>query len=289
VAARVGWGTRIGALGEVLLILLVAAGAGTLGTMLGLGGGVFLVPILSLLFGIPLKTAIAASAIAVVANSASGSAVYLKTRFTNVRLALVMLVSMVAGALIGGFLAVTLPEVILKGAFALLLYYVAFAMSRKVAPKVDLETPTPINDPYRLGGAYFDPAANEVVRYVPHRLRIGLPGASLAGVASGMFGIGGGPITVPLYTLVMGVPVKAATSTSSFMFGLTASASAFIYYQNDLVDPSVAVPCVLGIIGGAKIGAAINRRTRSRRLGQVFVFVMIGLATSMMLDALGVY
>jgi uncharacterized membrane protein YfcA len=280
---------RSGRLGEVLLIGLVAAAAGTLGTMLGLGGGVFLVPILSLAFGIDLRTVIAASALAVVANSASGSAVYLRARFTSVRLALAMQVPMVAGALAGGFLAVSLPEVALKGLFAALLYYVAFAMRRRSVPQVAVERPSALNDPHRLGGRYYDPAVDDVVGYVPHRLRLGLPGASLAGIASGMFGIGGGPITVPLYTLVMRVPVKAATSTSSFMFGLTASASAFIYYQNNYVDPSVAIPAVLGIIGGARIGAELTMRTRPRRLGQIFVFVMLGLATSMLLDALGVY
>lgn len=272
-----------------MLIGIIALAAGTLGTLLGLGGGVFLVPILSLAFGIELKTAIAASAVAVVANSASGSSIYLRARFTNVRLALVILTSMVAGALIGGFLAVLLPEVVLKVAFAMLLYYIAFAMRRRGEPTVAVEAPTPANDPNRLGGAYYDPATSSVVRYAPHKLRLGLPGATLAGIASGMFGIGGGPVTVPLYSLVMGVPVKAATSTSSFMFGLTASASAFIYYQHHYIDPSVTIPAVLGIVGGARIGAALTTRIRPRFLGQVFVVVMLGLATSIMLDALGVY
>lgn len=257
--------------------------------MLGLGGGVFLVPILSLGFGIDLKTAIAASAIAVVANSSSGSAIYLKARFTNVRLALVMLVSMVAGALAGGLLAVSLPEVALKGAFGGMLLYVAVVMSRRRGPSATADEERSGNDQYGLSGHYFDPAQGGDVDYVPQRLRLGIPGAGVAGLASGMFGIGGGPITVPLYTLVMGLPVKAATSTSSFMFGLTASASALVYYQNDLVDPSVAVPAVFGIIGGARLGAIITRRIRSARLTQVFVFVLAGLAISMLLDAFGVY
>lgn len=261
--------------------------------MLGLGGGVFLVPILSLIFGVPLKTAIAASAIAVVANSASGSAVYLKARFTNVRLALVMLVAMVAGAIGGGFLAVNLPESILKGSFGILLLYVSSVMYRRgrrptAVRTTTIESELP-DDPHRLGGRYFDPATGGIVRYVPRKLRLGLPGAGLAGIASGMFGIGGGPITVPLYTIVMGLPMKAATSTSAFMFGLTASASALVYFQNDLVDPTVAVPAVLGIISGARVGAAVVRRIHSAQLNAVFVFVLAGLAISMLLDAFGVY
>ena len=288
---RITVGGYVG-IGEILGIAAVALGAGVLGSMLGLGGGVFIVPILSLAFGIDLKTVIAASAIAVVANSASGSAVYLKSRFTNVRLALVMLVSMVTGALIGGLLAVSLPEVYLKGAFGFLLLYVSFVMFRRSAggPSAAAEIDTDAaHDTYRLGGHFYDPAAADTIRYVPKNLHLGIPGASLAGVASGMFGIGGGPITVPLYTLVMGVPVKAATSTSSFMFGLTASASALIYYQNDFVNPSVTVPAVLGIISGAKVGAAVNRRVRSKQLTTIFITVLAALAISMLLDAFGVY
>lgn len=278
-------------MGEFLGIVAVAVGAGTLGTMLGLGGGVFLVPILSLFFGVDLKVAIAAGAIAVVANSCSGSAVYLRARFTNVRMALVMLTSMVAGGLGGGFLAVSLPQSVLKGGFAALLMYVAIVMYRRLTPAgTDGFAGVAMRpDPHRLGGRYLDPGGNHVVEYVPHRFRVGIPVASLAGVASGMFGIGGGPITVPLYTIVMGVPVKAATSTSSFMFGMTASASAFVYYEAGKVDPSIAVPCVLGIIAGAKIGAAIASRVKARALAVFFIFTLIALSISMALDGFGVY
>ncbi|MCO5178203.1 MAG: sulfite exporter TauE/SafE family protein [Thermomicrobiales bacterium] len=260
--------------------------------MLGLGGGVFLVPILSLIFGLPLKPVIAASAIAVVSNSASGSAVYLKARFTNVRLAFVMLVAMVAGAIAGGLLAINLPEAVLKGAFGVLLLYVSsvmFRRSRRGPTRSTTVEPVETEDPHRLGGRYHDPATGSIVRYIPRKLGIGLPGAGLAGIASGMFGIGGGPITVPLYTIVMGLPMKAATSTSAFMFGMTASASALVYYQHDLVDPTITVPAVLGIISGARIGAAVVRRIRSSQLTTVFIFVLGALAISMLLDAFGVY
>jgi uncharacterized membrane protein YfcA len=259
--------------------------------MLGLGGGVFLVPILTLFFGVDLKVAIAAGALAVVANSCSGSAVYLRARFTNVRMALVMLTSMVAGGIIGGLLAVNLPEAVLKGAFAALLLYVSIVMYRRLSPGsaggfsgVEVRP-----DPNRLGGRYLDPGSKQIVEYTPHKFRVGIPVASVAGVASGMFGIGGGPITVPLYTIVMGVPVKAATSTSSFMFGMTASASAFIYYEAGTVEPRIAVPAVLGIIGGAKIGAAIATRVKARALALFFIFTLVCLSISMALDGFGVY
>jgi uncharacterized membrane protein YfcA len=258
--------------------------------MLGLGGGVFLVPLLSLLFGVQLETAVAASAIAVVANSLSGATPYLRARFTNVRLALLLLTSTTAGAVAGGFLAIGLPEPVLKGLFAALLIYVAFVMGRRrlpvVASSVAVQLPP---DPLGLRGRYQDPSVNQIVTYVPRRVAIGLPVASLGGVASGMFGIGGGPITVPLMTLVMEMPVKAAASTSSFMVGLTASASAFVYYTNGLVNPRVTVAAVFGIVLGARAGVRFATRIRPQSLMTLFVATLLVLAASMLLDAVGVF
>ncbi len=278
-------------LAELVAIGLVAIGAGTLGTMLGLGGGVILVPVLTLIFRIELETAVAASAIAVVANSVSGSGVYLRARLTNVRLALILLVSMTAGALAGGLLVVSLPDAVTKSLFALLLFYVAYVMARRRAPviaasSVEIVLPP---DPHRLAGRYQDLSVNEIVNYVPRKLSIGVPVSSLAGVASGMFGIGGGPITVPLLTLVMGVPVKAAASTSSFMVGLTASASAIIYYTHGSVNPRVTVAAVFGIIIGARLGARVSARIHPARLTQVFVVVLLLLGVSMGLQGIGVF
>ena len=274
---------------EALAIAVVAVGSGTLGTMLGLGGGVFLVPILTLAFGVDVKVAAAASAISVVANSASGSTIYLRNRFVNVRLAFVLLVPMVVGALVGGLLAVSLPGNVLKVSLAALMLYVAFVMWRGVLRPAGVTGSEQLQQGgMDLSGHYHDPAARSSVAYTPCRFRVGLPVMGLAGIASGMFGIGGGPITVPLMALAMKVPVKASTSTSSFMFGLTSSVTAFVYYTADKVDPSIAVPAVLGIVGGAKFGAQIATRIRQRALTQVFVVVMALLAVSLLLQAAGV-
>ncbi|HUG14871.1 MAG TPA: sulfite exporter TauE/SafE family protein [Thermomicrobiales bacterium] len=275
-------------LGELIAVGIVAVVAGTLGTMLGLGGGVFLVPILSLVFGVQLETAVAASAIAVVANSASGSANYLRARFTNVRLAMLMLVATTAGAVIGGVVAIGLPEAALKGLFAGLLLFVAVVMYRRsflsIASSVAIELP---DDPLRLGGRFQDPSVNAIVTYVPRNVRLGMPIASLGGVASGMFGIGGGPITVPLMTVLMQMPVKAAASTSSFMVGLTASASAFIYYANGFVNPRVTVAAVFGIVLGARLGVRVATRVRPQLLVSIFIVMLATLSILMATDAIG--
>lgn len=274
---------------ELIGLALVAAGAGTLGAMLGLGGGVFLVPILSLGFDVPLRAAIAASAISVVANSLSGSRVYLRLRYTNLRLAMLLLVTTTAGATAGGLLAVSLPDAVLKSAFATLLLIIAGIMlSRRtpvMASTVEISQPP---DPYRLEGRYADGPVGEVVSYVPVRLGAGLSLSTLAGLASGLFGIGGGPITVPLLNLVMNVPLKAAASTSAFMVGLTASASAIVYYNAGHVDPQIVIPSVLGIVLGARFGARLATRLRPDHLITIFVAVMVLLSVSMYLDAAGV-
>ncbi len=273
-----------------MAIGLVALGAGTLGTMLGLGGGVILVPVLTLIFRFDLDTAVAASAIAVVANSLSGSGYYLRSRMTNVRLALLLLVSMTAGALVGGLLVVSLPAAVTKTLFAMLLFYVAYVMARRRSPvlaasSVEIVLPP---DPYRLAGRYQDMSVNKIIDYVPRGLRIGIPVSAMAGVASGMFGIGGGPITVPLLTIVMGVPVKAAASTSSFMVGLTASTSALIYYTYGSVNPRVTVAAVFGIVVGARLGTRVSARIHPTRLTQVFVVVLLLLGVSMALQGIGI-
>jgi uncharacterized membrane protein YfcA len=273
---------------EVVALIVVAAGAGTLGTMLGLGGGIFLVPILSLVFDVPLRAAIAASAISVVANSISGSRIYLEARYTNVRLAYVLLVPMSTGAIVGGVLATSMPLAVLKIVFATLLISIAYIMVKRRNPGAIPVGRSRAPDSLRLAGRYVDGPASDVVSYVPRRIRYGFPMASLGGVASGLFGIGGGPITVPMMNLLMRVPVKAAASTSSFMVGMTASASALIYYSRGHVDPVITIISVAGIIVGARVGARLAAKLRQDLLVILFVVVLTILALSMYLDAFGV-
>lgn len=274
-------------LAELIAIAAVAAAAGTLGTLLGLGGGVILVPVLTVVFGVQLKTAVAASAIAVVANSSSGSGGYILRRFTNIRLALLMLIPTASGALLGGLLAVSLPSVVLKATFAALLFYVAWAMARRVHVSQLPPQREHAPDPLRLSGRYFDPALDRIINYTPRRLHLSLPVAATAGLASGLFGIGGGPIIVPLMNIVMGVPIKAAASTSSFMVGTTAAASATVYYTGGYVDPRVTIAAIIGIVGGAQLGIRIATRIRPAMLGRIFVVVLVGLGLSMLADAVG--
>ena len=167
---------------------MVAAGAATLGSMLGLGGGVFLVPIFTLFFGIDEKLAIGASAVAVVTNSVVGSSVHLRSRFTNLRLAMLLQVTTAAGAVIGALFAVNAPERILNGLFGIVLTYAAVSMLLKRTSSVIGDPLAP--DPLDLRAEYYDPAAKEDVEYKPERIKAGLGISGMAGVISGMLGLG---------------------------------------------------------------------------------------------------
>jgi uncharacterized membrane protein YfcA len=268
-------------------ILLTAAGAGVLGSLVGLGGGVFVVPILSVFFGIPLKTAIAASGVSVVVNSAAGASVYLRDGMPNVRLALLMLVPTTVGSIVGGLLAVHSSPNALRIVYAVSLFGMIIVMARRGARP---SPPPAEHDPLGLTASYYDRAIDggTEVCYTPRRLGPGMSISAGAGMISGMLGIGGGAVQVPAMNAIMQVPVKAATATSTFMVGPTVVASALIYYLNDLIDPAVAIPAVLGMMLGAQSGARLARRARGVLLVRILMVILFYLATTVFLQALGI-
>ncbi len=267
-------------------IIVVAAIAGILGSMVGLGGGVFIVPILSIFFGIPLKVTIAASAVSVIVNSLGGSSVYLKHRMTNVRLGLFMELTTAAGAILGGLFVVLVAPNVLRVIFGVALLLMGAAMFRR-QHQTDPITTGP--DRMRLRQDFHDPATDENVDYIPQRLGVGAAASSLAGVISGMLGIGGGAVKVPIMNAIMRVPVKASAATSVFMVGITVSASAFIYYIHNIIDLSVTAPAVIGVVLGSQAGAHVSRRLHSKVLVRILVLVLAYLAINLLLQAFGVH
>ena len=266
--------------------LLIAAWAtAVLGSMLGLGGGVFLVPIFTLFFGVDQKLAIGASAIAVATNSVVGSTVHLESRFTNLRFAMMLQMATAAGALIGAIVGVWAPERAINVIFGVVLLYAAISMATKRASSQIDTSEAP--DPLRLGATYVDPATRRSVRYVPQRLRLGLSVSGLAGALSGMLGVGGGVIQVPLMNVLMGVPMKAAAGTSSFMVGVTAVATGAVYYSGEKIDPRIVVPAMVGVFIGSQTGSRLTRRIPAQRLMVLFVLILLYLAMSLILRAAG--
>lgn len=265
---------------------VAAAAAGILGSMLGLGGGVFMVPIFTLFLGVDAKLAIAASAVAVVTNSVVGSTVHLNSRFTNIRLAMLLQVPTAAGALIGALLAVRAPERVLDGLFGAVLTYAAVSMllRRKTSHLDTSDDP----DPLQLKGSYYDPATKKQITYVPRNVYRGMGISSGAGVVSGLLGVGGGVIQVPAMNLIMAVPVKAAAGTSALMVGITAVASSFVFYADNKVDPRIVLPAIIGIVIGAQVGSRLTRKVRTDRLIIIFVLVLLYLGIRLLMQALNI-
>lgn len=263
----------------------VAAVAAVLGSMLGLGGGVFLVPILTLFFGIDPKFAVGASAVVVVTNSVVGSTNHLRIRFTNPRLAMLLQIATAAGAIAGALYGVVADPRVIYGVFGGVLIYAAVSMvirrERSVsAPPID----TP--DPLRLGAAFRDPAIGSDVGYIPGNAGWGMGVGVGAGVISGMLGVGGGVVMVPAMNLLMRVPVKAAVGTSTFMVGITSVATAFVFYSQGFIDPTLVVPAIVGVFLGGQIGSRLTRRIRAQRLSLLFSLILLYLGVSLLFRAL---
>jgi len=260
-----------------------SASAAVLGSMLGLGGGVFLVPIFTLFFGISTKTAIAASAVAVVTNSVVGSQTHLRNGFVNLRLGMMLQVTTAIGALIGAFAGVWAPDKALRIVFGAVLIYSALAMVRKRQASYDTSHDP---DPHQLGASFKD--GGKEVKYVPSAIRTGLGISGTAGVLSGMLGVGGGVIQVPAMNLFMKVPLKAAAGTSAFMVGITSVATAFVHYSDGNVDPTVVAPAMIGIFAGGKLGSTLTKRLEVADLLIIFVVIIAFLGISMFLTGVGI-
>jgi uncharacterized membrane protein YfcA len=262
-----------------IIIFIISIVIGVLGSMLGIGGGVFLIPMLTGIVGLPIKTAIGASIVSVIATSTAAGAVYIGRGITHSRLAMVLEIATTLGALAGGFTAVLLNPHILEGIFAAVLLYVAYSMALGFRRQVKT------SQEGFLKTSYTDPLSGEVVTYGAHNLPGGLAASFVAGNVSGLLGIGGGVIKVPVMNLIMGVPLRASIATSNFMIGITAATSAIIYYQHGYIDPSVAIPTALGILIGAQAGSRLGGKLRSESLKRIFSIVLVIFSVIMFIKA----
>ena len=262
-------------------LLLAGCGllAGAFGALLGLGGGILIVPILTLGFDVPLTTAVGTSLICVIATSTGAAAINVRAGRADVRLGITLAGGTVVGALTGGLLAGIVPERIVAGLFAALLAYTAATMAR------GLLRSSPVEEL-----AHDDPTAPDgpgAPAYRQQRLPLAISGSFLAGNVSGLLGVGGGIVTVPLMHLVMGAPLRTAAATSNFMLGMTAAAGAFAYLFRGDIDGRLAGPVLLGVAAGAALGAAISGRIATRWLVIVLSVVVAYVAVRMALFALG--
>ena len=271
-----------------LVMIGAGIGAGIFGSLLGLGGGILLVPLLTLGFGLPLREAAGISLICVIVTSSAAASVYLQRHVANLRLGMTLELFTALGAIFGAVLAFTLGERQLDGLFALLLAYVALTMIRRRDPEPEAPlAPAPaadeeVDEPPE--GGILDRLSGPGYRV--HSLGPGVVGSVGAGVVSALFGIGGGLVKVPVLHLIMGVPLRIATATSNLMIGVTASASAIIYLVRGGIDPYVAGPTAIGVFVGASIGSRIAGRVDVRFLRILFTVVLLYTSFEMLQRAL---
>jgi uncharacterized membrane protein YfcA len=261
-------------------LLLVAGGiaTGTVGAMLGLGGGVFLTPFLVLAFHLPMHQAIATSILAVIATSSAGAAMNVERQIVNLRLGMTLEVSTVIGAILGGLTANVLSGEMLSRVFAVLLLCVSFTMVWRMKHSRGVSTPI---DAGAFPATYTDDAVGGTVSYSVVRVPWVLAVSFIAGNISGLLGVGGGIFKVPAMNLIAGIPLKAAAATSNFMIGVTAAASAFIYFAHGHLNPLIATPAALGVLLGSFLGVRINRRIHGSSLTWLFAAVLFLIALKM--------
>lgn len=265
------------------LVLGVSLVAGFVGSLLGLGGGVIVVPVLTAGFGFDIRRAIGASLISVIATSSGAAAAYVRDRLTNLRIAMFLELATTSGALLGAYLSGLLPVRILFLLFSALLFYSAYGMFQRR----HLETAAPVPDSawarrLRLEGSYYDEALGRTVSYRAGRLAPGFAIMLGAGGLSGVLGIGSGLFKVLGMDMVMGLPIKVSTATSNFMIGVTAAAGAGVHFARGNVDPTLAAPVALGVLMGAWAGSKLLPRLRGRALRLIFVPVLLYMAAEML-------
>lgn len=290
------WGTAIG---------LIALGlfAGWLGAVVGIGGGVIIVPALVLAFGYDIRIAVAASLVAVVATSTAAGSAYVGEGLANMRLGMTLEIATTIGGITGGLIAVLIAPSVISGIFAVMMVVttVLVLRGRDDHGSVDDDEEDEADDegigpehlqgyetPGKLAGAYYDHHRHGMVTYEAERLPLGSSVSFLAGALSGLLGVGGGFLKVPAMNLGMKVPIKVAAATSNFMIGVTAIASLFVYFARGYLHPFVAAPLAVGVVVGALAGAGTSAHVSPVVLRRILAVVLLAVSVQMALNAFGV-
>jgi uncharacterized protein len=274
----------------VFEIFLVSIFAGLIGALFGLGGGIIIIPFLTIFEGIPLQFAVGASLVSVVATSSASAATYVQDHLTNLRLGMFLEVGTVAGAITGAYLSIFFlgsNAGILFVIFGILLVYAAIVMltgRRRDAPS--MVKPDLLASALKLGGDYPDPSTGGKIEYQVTRTPQTLALSYLAGIVSALLGVGGGIIKVPTMNLVSKIPVKAASATSNFMIGVTAAASASVYFLRGQINFLLAAPLMIGVVAGASIGTRLLLSTPPLRLKFLFVILLLAIAADMIIQGI---
>jgi uncharacterized membrane protein YfcA len=272
----------------LLMSALLAAGAfaaGLLGALTGLGGGIVIVPLLTLGFGVDLRYAVGASLVSVIATSSGAAAAYVKEGYTNIRVGMLLEVATTIGALGGAWIAGWISPSAIAVIFGIVLLFTAVQSFR---PHVEhlTDASDPLAQHLRLGSDYPTPAGRQ--RYEVRNVPAGFGLMFMAGILSALLGIGSGVVKVLAMDRAMHLPFKVSTTTSNFMIGVTAAASSGIYFWRGDIVPEVAAPIALGVLAGATLGARLLVRFRSGTVRRIFIVVLVIVAVQMFLKGMGV-
>ncbi len=254
--------------------------AGLLGALTGLGGGVVIVPMLTLAFGVDIRYAVGASLVSVIATSSGAAAAYVREGYSNIRIGMVLEVATTFGALAGAALATHLPTHVIAMIFGVALLASAWLSIHPPREKAGSGPADPIAASLRLDSSY--PTPNGHRSYRVHSVGAGFSLMGLAGVLSGLLGIGSGAVKVLAMDRVMRIPFKVSTTTSNFMIGVTAAASAGVYLSRGYVDPGLVMPVMLGVLAGSTVGARLLTGAPTRMLRLLFALVVAALAVQML-------
>jgi uncharacterized protein len=268
-----------------LLLVLGSATAGFLGSLTGLGGGVVLVPLLTIFFKVDLRYAIGASLVSVIATSSGAAAAYVKEGFSNIRIGMFLEIATTLGALCGAFLATVVPTRVLAIIFGLVLLYSAY-LSRKPRTRQERDLPPdPLATKLKMNGS-FPSEEGGSRQYNVQNVPAGFSLMFGAGALSGLLGIGSGAVKVLAMDQAMKLPFKVSTTTSNFMIGVTAAASAGIYLNRGYIDPGLAMPVMLGVLYGSLLGARILMRADTKVLRLLFSLVIVALGAQMIYEGI---
>lgn len=271
----------------LLFSLIVLAGsflAGLVGSLTGLGGGVIIIPMLTLVFGVDIHYAIGASLISVIATSSGAAAAYVKEGISNIRIGMFLEIATTLGAVAGAMVAVYAPTNIIAIIFGFVLIFSAFLSLKKKNEMLAHGEGGRLSHILKLNRSY--PTPQGEIKYAAHNVSGGFFMMAIAGMISGLLGIGSGALKVIAMDHFMKLPFKVSTTTSNFMIGVTAAASAGIYMQRGYINPGLSMPVVLGVIAGAFLGSKVLVKSETKWLRILFAIIITFLALQMIYNGI---
>lgn len=276
-----------------VLLLIAGAVAGFVGAMSGLGGGVVIVPALTLLFGVPLEYAAGASLVSTIATSSGAASAYVKEKLANIRIGMSLEISTTLGAIAGSLLAAYIYMhgirqylFIMFGIVLILSLYPTFKEYRKThRRRINRDWTTGF---FQLSGSYYDKAKRRVIKYSGYRWWLGEAISGAGGLVSGLLGIGGGVLKVMGMNKGMKLPMKVTTATSNFMIGVTAATGSAIYWALGYIQPFIVAPVVIGILLGSYLGSNVLQKTEGRTVRLIFLIMLCLISIEMILKGFGV-